>query len=225
MAFCPAGEYTTLAKYVEAMPAGQKAIYYLIGEDRELLEHSPYVEVFRDRGQDVLLLTDPVDEFVLPHLSRYKDHDLRAADRGEVDDNASKKAPDAGKLARLFEHLKGRLPEVSDVRLSTRLKESAACLVADAGAMSAHLERLLERMGRAGEAPPSRRILELNGEHPAVLALQQLFEKNADDPRIEAYGRLLYDQAVIAEGSKVKDPQAFARRINELLVQSVKEPG
>jgi molecular chaperone HtpG len=214
----PAGELTTLEKYVAAMPAEQKAIYYLIGEERELLEHSPYVEVFRARGQDVLLLTDPIDEFVIPRLGRYKDKDLRAADRGEVEEGKEEK-PDAGKLQKLFEHLRTKLPEVSDVRLSTRLKESAACLVADRGGASAHLERLMERMGRGDEVGHSRRILELNGEHPVVALLGNLYEKDAQDPRIESYARLLYDQAVIAEGSKVKDPQAFARRINELLLQ------
>jgi molecular chaperone HtpG len=221
----PAGEYTTLARYVEAMPAEQKAIYYLIGESRELLEHSPYVETFRARGQDVLLLTDPIDEFTLPSLGKYKEKELKAADRGELDEadkDQAKKPEVAEKFQKLFEYLKSRLPEVSDVRPSTRLKESAACLVADEGALSAHMERLMQRAGRANELEPSKRVLELNGEHPAVLAMQELFEKNAEDPRLEQYGRLLFDQAVIAEGSKVKDPVAFARRINELLVQGAR---
>jgi molecular chaperone HtpG len=122
----------------------------------------------------------------------------------------------------LFEHLKAKLPEVSDVRLSNRLKESAAVLVAGEGEATAHLERLMQRMGRADEAAGGRRILELNGEHPVVEAMRDLYEKNAEDPRVEDYGRLLYDQAVIAEGSKLKDPTAFARRINELLVKDAK---
>jgi molecular chaperone HtpG len=218
----PAGQYTTLAKYVESMPADQKAIWYLIGEDRELIEHSPYLENFRARGQDVLLLTDPIDEFTLPALGKYKDKELKAVDRDDVEESkedAAKKTETQEKFKKLFEHLKSKLPEVSEVRLSSRLKESAACLVAGAGGMSAHLERLMRRMGRDQELEHARRILELNGEHLAVVALQQLHEKNADDPRIEDYARLLYDEAVIAEGSKVKDPAAFARRINDLLVR------
>ena len=94
-------------------------------------------------------------------------------------------------------------------------------LVADEGAMSAHMERLMQRMGRGEEVQPAKRMLELNPEHPAVQALQKLAEKDAADPRIEAYGRLLYDQAVIAEGSRVKDPAAFARRINDLLAKAL----
>jgi molecular chaperone HtpG len=221
----PAGQYTTLAKYVEAMPADQKAIWYLIGDNRELLEHSPYLESVRARGQDVLFLTEAIDEFTLPGLGKYKDRELKAVDRDELEESkedAAKKSETGERFKKLFEHLKGRLPEVSDVRLSSRLKESAACLVAGEGEMTAHLERLMRQFGRDQELEPSRRILELNGEHPAVLALQHLFEKDAQDARIENYARLLFDQAVIAEGSKVKDPAAFARRINELLVQGAK---
>ena len=122
----------------------------------------------------------------------------------------------------LLDTLKERLgEEVKDVRLSARLKESAAVLVADEGAMSAHLERLLQRMGRGDEVPPAKRILELNPTHPAVQALLKLREKDANDARLDAYGRLLYDEAVIAEGSRIKDPAGFARRVNELITKVV----
>src|SRR5262249_18966241 len=123
------------------------------------------------------------------------------------------------KYQKLFEYLKSRLPEVSEVRLSSRLKESASCLVAGTGAMTAHLERLLQQMGQNLDAAMSKRVLELNGEHPVVQALHALSERNADDPRIENFGRLLHEQVVLAEGSKLKDPPAFARRINELLLR------
>src|SRR5262249_29784147 len=144
------GEYVTLAQYVEAMPAGQKDVYYLIGESRELIEHSPYLEAFRARGQNVLLLTDPVDEFAAPSLGEYKGKRLRPVDQGDLEaDKAdeARKAEAEGKFKKLFEFLKSKLPEVSDVRLSARLKESASCLVAGAGAMTAHLERLMQQMG------------------------------------------------------------------------------
>jgi len=216
------GKYTTLPDYVAKIGGTQKEIYFLIGEDREQLEHSPYLETFRSRGWDVLLLTDPVDEFMTASLHAYKGNDLKAADRGELgDDQAAKPKPeDAEQFKGLFEALKAKLPEVSDVRLSSRLKESAACLVAEEGGMTAHFERLMQRMGRLEEVGGAKRVLELNGQHPAVQSLKALYEKDANDPRLEDYGRLLYDQAVIAEGSKVRDPAAFARRINELMVKT-----
>jgi molecular chaperone HtpG len=214
----PAGKFTTLSDYVDKMPAEQKEIFFLIGETREQLEHSPYVESYRAAGQDVLLLTDPVDEFMVSALREYRGKTLKAVDRvdpgdGGVDSSLKEK------YAKLLAHLKEKLPEVAEVRLTGRLKESAACLVAAEGSVSAHMERLLERWGKADTFGPAKRVLELNGAHPATLALLKLYEKDERDPRVEGHARLLYDQAVIAEGSRVRDPAALARRINELLVR------
>lgn len=213
----PAGQYTTLANYVENMPVSQKEVLYLIGETREQLENSPYLEAARAEGKDVLLLTDPVDEWFVQGLRQYRDHPLQAADRAtptsEID-QAEKE-----KYAKLLEALKGQLPEVGDVRLTARLKDSASCLVAEAGGLSAHMERLMARLGRDAEVPAIKRVLEVNGSHAVMQALLRLYEKDASDARLEGYARLLYDQAVIAEGSRVKDPVAFARRINELLLK------
>ena len=217
------GKYTTLSKYVEAMPSDQKEIYYLAGETRSMLEDSPYVEAFKAKGQEVLLLTEPIDEYVAGSLHEYKGKTLRAVDRGhiEADQDAAQRLKAAEqRLKGLLETLKGKLNEVKDVRLSTRLKDSAAVLVADEGAPSAHLERLMQRLGRAEDVPAARRILELNPDHAAVQALEQLHTRDPNDPRLETYARLLYDQAVIAEGSRVQDPAAFARRINELIVKA-----
>src|SRR5207248_6528809 len=119
----------------------------------------------------------------------------------------------------LLDFMKGKLPEVQDVRLSNRLKESAACLVAEEGAMGAHMERLLRRMGRGDEVAPAKKILEVNPDNAAVQGMQKLLARDAANPRLEAYCRLLYDEAVIAEGSKLPNPQAFARRINEILAR------
>jgi molecular chaperone HtpG len=216
----PKGQYTTLKDYVEKMPEGQEAIYYLIGETREQIEHSPYLETFRSRGQDVLLLTDPVDEFAIPGLGTYTGKRLQAVDRGELPGPKDETPAEADSYKNLLAFLKGKLDEVGDVRLSKRLTESAAVLVADAGAMTAHLERLMQRMGQKPEA--DKRVLELNPTHPAVVAIRDLYTANPRDPRVESFARLLLDQAVIAEGSKLRDPAGFARRVNELLVQGAK---
>ena len=214
-------QYITLAQYVAAMPEEQKEIYYLIGETREQLEHSPYLEVFRSRGRDVLLLTAAIDEFMVSRLHEYKGKTLKAADRGELEgDKAdeSKVKEESERFKGLLECIKSKVEEVGEVRLSQRLKESAACLVAPEWGMTAHMERLMQRLGR-GDLPQSKRVLEVNPEHPAIAAMQALFEKDPQDARLEGYARLLYDQAVLAEGSKLKDPSALARRINELLAR------
>src|SRR5262249_51878361 len=117
--------------------------------------------------------------------------------------------------------LKGKLDEVGDVRLSMRLTESAAVLVADAGAMTAHLERLMQRFGQKPEA--DKRVLELNPTHPAVVAVRDLYNANPQDLRGESYARLLLDQAIIAEGSKLRDAAGFARRVNDLLLAGSKK--
>jgi molecular chaperone HtpG len=208
------GEYTTLAKYVEAMPVDQKEIHFLIGESRALIENSPYLESFKAKGEDVLLLTEPIDEFVTSALSEYKGKKLQAADRGEVE-----KKEDT-RFEGLLKVLGAKLPEVKEVRLSSRLKESAAVLVADEHAPSAHFERLMKRAGRSAELPQSKRILELNPDHPAIQSLNALFEKSPTDDRLETFAHLLHAQAVIAEGSKIEDPTGFAKRLNDLLVKA-----
>lgn len=218
------GEYTTLAKVIEGMPADQKEIYYLIGETRQQIDHSPYLERFEAKGQEVLLLTDPIDEYFVGTLHSFKDKTLKAVDKGtlEADKEDEEKLKAAGeKLKGIVELLKNKLSsDVKDVRLSARLKNSAAVLVADEWAMSAHMERLMQRMGRGADVPDAKRILELNPEHPVVQKIQQIAEQDAADPRIETYGHLLLDEATIAEGSKIKDPAAFAARINELIAKA-----
>lgn len=214
------GQYTTLADYVSKMPAEQKEIYFLIGEERSALENSPFLEACKAKGFDVLLLTDPIDEFAVPSLGTYKEKRLRPVDRGDLEDVMAKEAPvEAESFQGLLDFLKSKLTEVSDIRLSKRLTESAACLVADAGAHTAHFERLLQRIGR-GEPAPTSRVLELNPSHPVVVAMREMHAKNAADPRVEEFGRLLLDQATIAEGSKLKDPAAFAKRVNDLLIKA-----
>jgi molecular chaperone HtpG len=212
------GQLTDLDQYLERMPVSQKEIFYLIGESRALLEHSPYLETFRAQGQEVLLLTEPIDEFVVQGLHEYKGKKLKAVDRGQLDatgvDEARKKAYQG-----LLDLLREKLPEIKEARLSNRLKESAACLVAEEGALGRQMQEMLRRLGRGGELPPEQKVLEINPDHPAVVAVHKLVERDRTDPRVEKYCRLLYDQAVVAEGAPVKDPVAFARLINELLVK------
>ena len=214
-----AGKYTTLDEYAERMPVSQEAIYYLIGETREQTEHSPYLESVRAAGQEVLLLHDPViDEYAMNHLGEYKGKKLKAVDRGELKGGEVEESKKA-EFQPLLDFMKAKLPEVKDVRLTHRLKESAACLVAEEGEMGMHMQRIMARYGH--EVAPAKKVLEINPDNAAVQAVRQLFGKDAGDARLEAYCRLLYDEAVIAEGAKVLNPAAFARRVNEMLVRDV----
>ncbi len=211
-----AGKVKTLAEYVEAMPEGQVEIYYLAGDNAAQLRNSPYLEAYRAKGFDVLLLTDPIDEFAVPAVREYKGKKLQAADKGELKGDEGIADDAKAKFAPLFASLKSVLPDVGDIRLTKRLTTSAACLVADAGAMTAHMERLMQRFGE--DATGGKRVLELNPDNAAVEALRTLHETSPTDPRIAAYALLLYDQAAIAEGSKVPDAAGFAKRINDLIL-------
>ena len=218
-----AGKFISMDEYVDQMPPDQEEIYYLIGEHRGMLERTPYLEVFRDRGWNVLFMTDPIDEFVMSSVTEYREKKYKAANKGDIaaDESAKARAEDDEKIFKaLIETLKGKISDVQDIRLSTRLKDSASCLVADEGAMSAHMERLMQRMGE-GEGQDSKRILELNAGHPVVQGLQKLHDSDNSDARVESIGRLLYEQAVVAEGSKLDDPVGFASRINDLLVKEL----
>jgi molecular chaperone HtpG len=213
-----AGKFTSLADYVERMPGEQTEIYYLAGDSREVLEQSPLLESFKAKSWEVLFLTDPADEFVMDALGMYKDKPLKAIDKAGMDAGTIEDAVKE-KYQPLLDYFKEKIADIADARLTTRLKESAVCLVADEHAMSANMERLMQRMQRDHVAPSSKRVLEINPEHALVQAMQALIAKDRTDARLEKYARLLYDQAVILEGSKVKDPLVFAQRLNELLLK------
>ena len=147
------GELISFAKYVEGMPEGQDEIYYLIGESRELIEQSPHIEALKAQGREVLLMTEPIDEFAVEALGEYKGKKLKAADKGAPSITVDEQKKE--KYQSLLELLKNRLAEVKEVRLSTRLKDSASCLVSEEGDMGAHMERLMKRMGRI-DAPETQ---------------------------------------------------------------------
>ena len=198
-------ETVTLPQYVERMAEGQDKIYYLAGQEL---------------GDEVLLLTDTVDEFAMQALAKFEDHDVQAADAAELEESEEEDHPEKEEYEGVLTFLKTALSGVKEVRLSHRLRESASCLVVEEGGPSANMERIFRAMGRADEVPAAERVLELNPEHPAVKALRRVYESDATDGRVEDYGRLLYDQAVLAEGSKLADPAEFDRRVNRLIENS-----
>jgi molecular chaperone HtpG len=224
-----AGTYVSLKEYVERMPETQKEIYYITGEDREALEQSPLLEAFRAKGYEVLFLTDPVDEWVVQSLHEYKEKKLKAVDRGDVDLDSEdekkekeKKQEEARKeFGSLLEFIKGHLEsKIKEVRFSNRLTDSACCLVADDYGMNANMERIMKAMNQA--VPESKRVLELNPDHQIVKVMSGMYTENNADPRLSDYADLLYDQALLTEGSAIKDPLKFTRLISELMVKAAK---
>ncbi len=214
-------KFISFSQYVEQMPSEQKEIYYMTGENRETVIHTPYLELFKSKGWDVLFMTDPIDEFILPYMTDYKGKKLIAADKGEIPSEKEKENKEAQKeFALLFASMKMNLENIKEIRVSSRLKESASCLVSDKDAMSANMERIMQKMGQMDESKQAERILELNVDHPVVQTLKKIYDADANDPRVATYSKLLHDQAVVAEGSKVKDPAAFAKLINDLLVHN-----
>jgi molecular chaperone HtpG len=217
--------WASLDQYVEAMKPGQEAIYTITGDNLDLLKKSPQLEGFRARGVEVLLLTDPIDEFWVPAIGAYKEKPFKSATRGGVDldkiaapedkKQDEKPAPPA-KLASLIAIFKLALGDaVKDVRSSARLTDSAVCLVADEGDMDMHLERLLKAHRQLDSA--AARILEINPSHRLIERLAASVGEAGTSDQLSEYAWLLLDQARIVEGEPLADPPAFARRLAALL--------
>lgn len=209
----------SLAEYVDRAPEGQTAIYYAEGTSRAALESSPHLESLRKKGYEVLLLTDPVDPFAIEGLGEYRGKSFVSAMNADVELPADANGADEAarqESASLLERAKTVLAEqVSDVRVSTRLTDSPACLVVPEGGLAPHIERLLR--ARQGDLPMRKRILEVNVEHPVVQSLRALHAQDASSPRVAEFLEVLYDQALLAEGSPIPDAARFAKRIAELL--------
>ena len=222
-------EPTTLDGYVERMKEGQEAIYYLTGESRAAVERSPHLEAFKAKGYEVLYLTDPVDEILVGHITSFKDHKLQSVGKGTVElgTEEERQAAEKAREEKTAEHkdLLGQLQDtldawVKEVRLSSRLTTSAACLVGEENDMSPGLERLFAQAQADAERPVQKRILELNPDHPLLGKLKVIFEENREDTRLADYARLLHGQALLAEGSPLPDPVEFGRLVAELMVRA-----
>jgi molecular chaperone HtpG len=218
-------ELVSLDEYVEAMKPGQDAIYTITGDNLELVRKSPQLEGFRARGVEVLLMTDPVDEFWVGSVGPYKEKPFKSATRGGVDldkiaaaeDKPEEAKPEPpAKLGSLIAIFKLALGEaVKDVRSSARLTDSAVCLVADEGDMDMRLERLLKQHRQLDSA--AKRILEVNPNHRLIERLAATVGETGASDQLSEFAWLLLDQARIVEGEQLPDPPAFARRLAMLL--------
>ncbi len=214
-----AGTYTTLQEYSENMKPGQEDIYYITAPSRAEADKSPYLEAFREKEYEVLIMLDEVDDIIMSGLGEYKKKKLKSVLKGDI---KLDKKPDEKKFDRLIDFIREKLKEeVKDVRLSGRLKDSACCLVADEGGLDPAMEKLMKAMGQ--HVPSSKRIMEINPEHPVFEAMNNIFAKDKNSPELDEYVSLLYDQALLLEGSKPKDPAAFAKAVAKLMVEHAKQ--
>jgi len=215
-----AEQAVSLSDYIGRMKEGQDKIYYIVADGFAAAKNSPHLEIFRKKGLEVLLLTDRVDEWLMSHLTEFEGKPFQAVTKGALDldkiasqeeKQEQKQAEDANKdlLTRVKEVLGDK---VKEVRISSRLTDSPACLVVDEYALSAHLERLLREAGQS--VPTSKPYLELNPSHPLIARLKD----EAAAARFSDWTNLLFEQAVLAEGGQLEDPASFVKRLNGLLV-------
>ena len=217
-------DLVSLAEYIGRMKDGQNAIYYITGDSLEAVAKSAQLEGYRAKGVEVLLLTDPIDEFWIPAVETFDGKDFKSVTRGgadldkvkAADAKADEKKPAAEGIDNLIALMKLSLKDaVKDVRLSSRLTDSAVCLVADDGDMDMHLARLLKQHRQLSATMP--RVLEINGSHPLVAALAKAVSAGGKNDAVTDVSWLLLDQAKLQEGESLSDPNAFGQRLTALL--------
>ncbi len=207
----------SLDDYIKRMPMAQKAIYYVTADSHNAAKSSPHLEIFRKNDIEVLLLSDPVDEWVVGHLTEYEGKSLKSIAKGDLDMDALKGKASKQETEKKSEAMKPLVEkfksvladQVKDVRLSDRLVDSPSCLVADEHDLGSNMERILQAIGQ--DAPNAKPILEINPEHDLVKRI------DADGDDADEWAKLLFDQAVLAEGASLKDPGDFVKRMNRLL--------
>lgn len=221
-------ELTTLGDYVARMKPEQKEILYLTGESRKVIENSPHLESVRQKGYEVLYLSDPVDELMVQSLHEFQEHKLKSVTKGRFElgtDEEKKQAEEQIKQKEeeyksFLEACQKKLDEyVKQIRVSSRLVGSPACLVTEEHEYSPHLERLLQK-GKGG-GPKQRRIMELNPDHPIIQKLHERFKANSDDATLGDSIELLFELALVAEGSEIADPVRLNRLTLDLLQKAV----
>jgi len=213
-----------LAGYIERLPEGQDAIYYITAENHQAASNSPHLEVFRKKGIEVLLMSDRVDEWMMAYFTEFDGKPFKSVAKGDIDlaafgkdDAKDADADESADTGTLDEELLKKVAEslgdkVNEVRSSQRLTDSASCLVLGDQEMALHLQRLLEQAGQ--DLPDSRPVLELNPVHPLVDKLMA----EEDEQRFADLSLVLFEQALLSEGASLADPAGFVRRVNALMV-------
>lgn len=214
------GKLVSLDDYVANMKEDQEAIYYITGENLAALINSPLIEALKAKDYEVLVMSDPVDEWVVQSLTEYDGKKLKSAEKGnldldEVDDTKKEE------FSKLFEFIKTNLEDtIKEVKPSTRLTDSVSCLSGDDYEMSAYMEKIMAASGQ--EVPVQKRILELNVNHPVISKIKTIFETDTKNSTLSDYCALLLDVAIISEGGKIENPAKFSKLIGELMADAIK---
>lgn len=216
-------QLVSLDDYISRMQEGQKTIYYVTAENFATAKNSPHLEIFRKKGIEVLLLTDPIDEWLTTHLNEYKEKTLQSVTKGELsldeikadgEDDKEDSKKDDKKYDDLMKQVQEVLGEkVKEVRVTNRLTTSPACLVADENDMGRHLEQILKASGQ--DIPSSKPILEINPTHPIV----QKLDGEKDEQLVNDWSHILFDQALLSEGGQLEDPAGFVHRLNGMFLE------
>jgi molecular chaperone HtpG len=214
-------KYRSIPEYVKDMKEGQEEIYYITGSSLDETLQSPYLEALKEKDYEVLIMLEDIDDVIMSSFE-YKGKKFKSAIKGDVTlDKSEKEEKEKAekKYKKLLDLIKDRLDDVKEVRLSGRLKDSACCLVGDEGEMDLQMENLLKSMGQP--VPERKRVLEINPTHPIFEAMNKIFKEDRKSNVLSDYTDLLYNQALLLEGSKPKDSAAFAKAISRLMVENV----
>ncbi|SDK21754.1 molecular chaperone HtpG [Actinopolyspora mzabensis] len=215
---------TTLREYIERMKEGQDSIYYITGSSRSKVENSPHIEAFRDKGMEVLLLTDPVDEMWVESVPEFDGKRFQSIAKGQVDldeqDEDGKDSERQQEFADVLSWMSTKLAEdVKEVRLSSRLSTSPACVVGDNDDMGPTLEKMYRAMGH--EVPPVKRILEVNPDHPLVSGMRDSYDKNGESQELKETAELVHGMALLAEGGELREPAQFTSLLANRLARTL----
>ncbi|MBL0702101.1 MAG: molecular chaperone HtpG [Desulfosarcina sp.] len=213
------GKPVSMKEYVENMDKEQKNIYYITGDNLSAIMDSPHLEQLKEKDIEVLLMSDPIDEWVVQSLTEYDGKQLKSAEKGDLDlEKIDEKKQD--EYTDLFNFIKRELQDkIKEVKASTRLKDSVACLSGDTYDMSAYMEKIIKSSGQ--KTPDVKRVLELNIDHPVMSQVKALFEKDPSVPAMKEYCNLFLDIALISEGGKVENPARFSKTIGELMSKAI----
>ncbi|HIJ59207.1 MAG TPA: molecular chaperone HtpG [Nitrospirae bacterium] len=212
--------YIDLDSYIELMKPGQEDIYYITSNSIEEALNSPYVEAFKEKDYDVLVFTDEIDDIIFNNY-QYKGKKLKAVMKGDIDlEKTSSNKDKEQKFNKLIDLMKDTLKDhVKDVRFSGRLKDSPCCLVYDEIALDSRVERLMKAMGQ--HVPENKKILEINSSHPLYESMNNLFNKDGSKEQLKEYISMLYDHALILDGSKPQNPNALLKGLSELMIHKI----